>query len=228
MARRTIDLPTTQEIERLYAEGNIDKLREYNEKLAKTANQRMAQFFRSGIRTTAAMERAKDYINYELEVDTGGVFSRSKKLRAKELVDQLKEEIIFLRSQSSTVRGEKEIRAIKSFTTLTEGKRDEKGNVISGPYMEIPLDIKVPKSWGGTSKEYFQQKFLKFLEQDAWKDIKKYLYTNEDDSLLREAGEAIARGAKISDLKDAYKAYLRNEIIGGVYEMWDNWISIKK
>lgn len=226
MARRTIDLPTTQEIERLYAEGNIDKLRSLNERLAKTANQRMAQLYESGIRSSAALERAKDYINFELDIQTGGVFSRSKRINAEKLVEQLKEELIFLRSSSSTVRGEKELRALRSFQTLTEGKRDEEGNFIK-PYLEIPSDIKVPSTWEGTEQEYFRTKFLKFLSEDAWKDIKKYLYTNEDDSLLKEAGEAIARGAKIEDLKNAYKAYLRNEIRGGIYEMWDTWTSIK-
>ena len=225
MARRTINLPTTQEVEQLYEEGNIDKLRQLNERFAKTANQRMAQLFESGIKNSAALNRAKDYIYYESELQTGGVFSRSKKIGVETLVEQIKEELIFLRSSSSTVTGEKEIRALKSFTTLTEGKRDEKGNLISDPYLKIPSEIRVPKSWSGTPNEYFQHKFLNFLSQDAWKDIKKYLYSNEDDSLLKEAGEAIARGAKISDLNKAFGDYLRGEI--DVYTMWDNWTSIK-
>ena len=225
MARKTINLPTTQEIESLYEEGNIAKLRELNERLAKTANQRMAQLFQSGIKSSAALERAKDYIYYESELQTGGVFSRSKKIKADQLVEQIKEELIFLRSQSSTVSGEKEMRALKSFRTLTEGKRDEKGKLVSKPYLEIPQDVRVPKSWTGTPNEYFQHKFLNFLSQDAWKDIKKYLYTNEDDSLLKEAGEAIARGAKISDLNAAFRDYLKGEV--DIYTMWDNWTSIK-
>lgn len=225
MARKTIDLPTTQEIERLYDEGNIDKLRQLNERLAKTANQRMSQLFQSGIKSSAALERAQDYIYYESDLQTGGVFSRSKKIKADQLVEQIKEELIFLRSSSSTVTGEKEIRALKSFETLTEGKRDEKGNIISAPYLTIPSEVKVPKSWRGTDNEYFRQKFLNFLSQDAWKDIKKYLYTNEDDSLLKEAGEAIARGARVSDLNKAFRDYLKGEV--DIYTMWDNWVSIK-
>lgn len=225
MARKTINLPTTQEIEKLYDEGNIAKLREFNERLAKTANQRMAQLFQSGIKSSAALERAQDYIYYQSDIQTGGVFSRSKKIKADQLVEQIKEELIFLRSSSSTVTGEKEIRALKSFETLTEGKRDEKGKIISGPYMEIPKDVRAPKSWKGTDNEYFRQKFLNFLSQDAWKDIKKYLYTNEDDSLLKEAGEAIARGARVSDLNKAFRDYLKGEV--DIYTMWDNWVSIK-
>lgn len=225
MARKTIDLPTTQEIERLYDEGNVDKLRQFNERLAKTANQRMAQLFQSGIKNSQALERARDYIFYESDLETGGVFSRSKKLSAEKLVEQLKEELIFLRSSSSTVSGEKEIRALKSFATLTEGKRDAQGKLISKPYLEIPEDIKIPRSWTGTRQEYFQHKFLTFLSQDAWKDIKKYLYTNENDSLLRDAGEAIARGAKVSDLNKAFKDYLHGEV--DIFTMWDSWVSVK-
>lgn len=223
MARRTIDLPTTQEIEQLYDTGNIEKLREYNEKFAKTANQRMVQLAKSGIRSSAPLERAKFWI-FDQELGTGGVFSRSKKLNAELLVEQLKEELIFLRSQSSTVRGEKERRALQSFETLTTGTYNENGEYVA-PYLELPEDVNVPKGWTGTRQEYFQHKFLQFLSQDAWKDIKKYLYTTKDNDLFKQAGEAIARGAKISDLTEAYKAYLRGEV--SVYTMWDQWTSVK-
>ena len=224
MARRTIDLPTTQEIERLYKEGNIDKLRKINEKLAKTANQRMSQLYQSGIKSSAALDRARDYIFYESEIQTGGVFSRSRKIEASQLVDQIKEELIFLRSSSSTVSGEKEIRALKSFKTLTERIRyDENGKPI-GPYLEIPKDVTVPPEWEGNENEYFRTKFLKFLSQDAWKDIYKFLYTNKDNNLFKQAGEAIARGADIKELREAYKSYLRNEV--SIFKMWENWTSV--
>ena len=225
MARRTIDLPTTQEIERLYSEGNIDKLRELNEKLAKTANQRMKQLFQSNIKSSAALDRAQYYIYYESELQTGGVFSRSKKIKADQLVDQLKEELIFLRSQSSTVSGEKEERAIKAFTTLTQGKFDAKEGKFVKPYMELPTDIRVPKSWQGSEKEYFQKKFLNFLSQDAWKEIKRILYTDEHENILKEAGDALAKGAKISDLNKAYREYLEGEV--DMYSLWEEWTSVK-
>ena len=222
MAKRSIDLPSYQDIEKLYDEGNIEKLREYNERLAKTANQRMKQLWQSGVKSSEALARAKYYIYQESEVKTGGVFSRSKKLTGQQLVDNIREELIFLRSQSSTVRGEKQLRAEKSFETLTKGRTTAEGKVIK---LEIPTDIKVPRSWEGSKEEYFREKFFKFLEQDVWKDIKKFLYTSEDVSLLKEAGEAIARGASIKDLNAAYKSYLQNEV--DIYTMWDNWTSIK-
>lgn len=215
--RRTIELPTQQEIDRLVSEGNIDKLRQINERLAKTANQRMAQLSKSGVRTSSALERAKYYTEQESGILTGGVFSRSKKLSVEKYGEQISEELIFLRSKQSTVSGIKQERAERSFYTLTHGKNGEK------PYMEIPEDISVPESWTGTREEYFQEKFLQFLDQDAWKDIYKYLYSTETN-ILKQAGEAIARGAKLQDLAGAYKQYLKGEI--SIFNMWDNWVSV--
>lgn len=223
MARKTINLPTTQEIERLYKSGDIEALRSINERLAKTANQRMAQLYKSKIETEA-LKNAKYFLEQESEVATGGVFSRSKKIEAEDLVDQLKQELKFLRSETSTVSGVKEIRADKVFTTLTEGKKDQYGNVISDPYLQIPENIKPPSSWSGSETEYFKKKFLAFLSSDAWKDIKKFLYTTNDNTLLREAGESIAAGAKLSDLNKAYQDYLSNEI--SIYDLWDDFTSI--
>lgn len=216
--RKTIELPTQQQIDKLVAKGDISELIKINERLAKTANQRMAQLYKSGVRTSSALERAKFYTQQVSEIQTGGVFSRSKKLTLDTYAQQIKEELIFLRSESSTVSGEKQLRAERSFYTLTHGKNGEK------PYLELPEDIEIPETWKGTREEYFKEKFLSFFESDVWKDIYKYLYTTENNNLLTQAGEAIARGAKIEDLKDAYKRYLRNEI--DRYTMWDEWVSV--
>lgn len=215
--RRTIDLPTQQEIDRIVKRGDIEELIKINERLAKTANQRMVQLVKSGIKHSTALERAKYYVEQVSEVQTGGVFSRSKKLSLETYAEQISEELTFLRSASSTVSGEKEIRALKSFQTLTRGKDGKQ------PYLDIPKDIEVPSSWEGTREEYFQEKFISFLEQDAWKDIKKFLYT-DNTNILSQAGEAIARGASLEDLKEAYKAYLRNEV--DIFTMWDDWVSV--
>lgn len=223
MARRPIELPTSQYIEQLYDEGNTAELRKINERLAKTANQRMATLLRSRVKHNAALDIAQYYLYQESDFAKGGVFSRSKKLSSDQLLEQINEELKFLRAKGSTVAGEKEIRARKSFKTLTQGKIDEKGNKLA-PYLEIPEDIQVPDYWEGSREEYFENRFLDFLEEDAWKDIKKYLYTDNNSDLFRQAGEAIARGQSLKDLRDAYKQYLRGEI--SVYTMWDSWVSI--
>ena len=216
--RRTIELPSQQQIDRLVARGDIGELIKINERLAKTANQRMAQLYKSGVRSSNALERAKFYTQQVSEVQTGGVFSRSKKLSIDTYAQQIKEELIFLRSESSTVSGEKQLRAEKSFYTLTHGKNGKK------PYMELPTDIEIPDTWTGTRDEYFKEKFLSFLESDVWKDVYKYLYTTENNNILSKAGEAIARGASLEDLKNAYKQYLKNEV--DIYTMWDSWVSV--
>ena len=123
--------------------------------------------------------------------------------------------MMFLRSRSSTVSGEKQVRFEKSFESLTTGKT---------PYLEIPDDIEVPEDYEGTRQEYFKDQFAAFLETDAWKDVKKYLYST-DTNILSEAGEAIARGASVQDLKTQFKKYLANEV--SIFTMWDNWVSIK-
>lgn len=225
MARKTIKLPTLQEIEGLYKRENVEELRKINERLAKTANQRMAQLYESNIKSSPALANAKYYLYQVSEIHTGGVFSRSKKLDPEQLLEQITEELKFLKDESSTVSGEKERRAIKAFETLTdEDKTDEEGNPIE-PYMKIPKEIKVPEEWTGTPQEYFRTKWLEFLKSNAWKDVKKYKYSDENPTLLRQAGEAIARGAELKDLKKAYTKYLQNEI--DIFSMWDNWISVK-
>lgn len=221
--RRTITLPTQQEIDRLYKSGDINELRRINERLAKTANQRMAQLYKSNIRKTPALARAKYYVEQVSPIMTGGVFSRSKKIDPETLHEQISEELIFLRSSTSTVSGEKERRARKAFQTLTKGKLREDGGR-DRPYLEIPEAVQIPSDWTGTRNQYFEEKFLSFLEADVWKDIKKYLYST-DTNLLQEAGEAIARGADVSDLTKAYRDYLEGET--DIFTMWDDWTSIK-
>ena len=222
MARKTIKLPTTQEIEHLYRRGDIEALRQINERLAKTANQRMAQMFKSEV-NSPALERAQYYLYQESDIATGGVFSRSKKIEAEDLVDQIKEELIFLRSQASTVSGVKEIQTSKVFKTLTEGKKDASGKVIEGPYLDLE-GMKPPSGWIGGSVEYFKQKFLYFLSSDVFKDMKRLLYVTTDNKLMMEAGEAIAAGASLTELNNAYKRYLRNEI--SMYDLYDDFTSI--
>ena len=212
--RKTIALPTQQQIDELVKRGDIEQLKAINERLAKTANQRMAQLYKSGVKHSSALERAKYYTEQVSEVQTGGVFSRSKKLSLDTYAEQISEELIFLRSQSSTVSGEKERRFEKSFETLTTGKN---------PYLDLPDDVEIPDDYQGTRQEYFKEKFEEFLKADVWKDVYKFIYTTENN-VLQQAGEAIAKGANIQDLKDAYKQYLRNEI--DIYSMWDNWVSV--
>lgn len=216
---RVIDVPSTQQIEALYEAGDYEQLRAINEKLAKVANQRMKQLEKSGISRTHALDRAQYYLSEVSEIAKGGKFSRSKKADIDEIVDQIQEMSIFIKDKTSTVSGEKERRSDKMFESLTTGiKRADKI-----PKLLIPEDIEVPADWQGTRNEYFKEKFLSFLDSKMWDDIKKFQYS-EDTNVLQEAGDALAKGAKLSDLKKAYRQYLEGEVT--MSDMWASWTSI--
>lgn len=217
MRKSRITIPSQQQIDAMYESGDIEQMREINERLAKVANQRFKQLEKSGMTHTTAYTRSKYFLSEVSEVSNGETFSRSKKISAEDLHEQLSEIRVFLTDETSTVSGEKARRQDKMFDTMTKGTGEK------GFKLDLPEDIKLPPDYVGTPNDYFKKKFLQFLDEDAWSEIKKYKYT-EDGSVLQQAGEAIAKGAKISDLKNAYEQYLRKEV--SIYEMWDSWTKV--
>lgn len=205
MARKRAELPTTQQIESLYESGNIAALTAMNEKLAKRANTSLSELEKAGLET-AAYNRATYYLSTENEFSSGKRFSRSKKMDIDELYQQIKEENKFLRSKTSSVSGEVS-RRDRIFEALTVGKDGK------APAVEIPE---------GTDIDAFKDKFLKFLDDNAWKEIKKNLYTK---NILNEAGEAIAAGASLEDLTSALEDYMYKDI-GDLDSIWEDWISV--
>ena len=69
----------------------------------------------------------------------------------------------------------------------------------------------------------FKKNFLKFLDDGAWEELKKHIYTK---NILNEAGEAISAGADINDLADAIRDYNNNETEDDLLTIWDNWTSV--
>lgn len=178
----------------------------------------MKELEKHGMKNTQAYVNAKYYLSEVSELSSGETFSRKKTGDIDALGEELKQASKFLRSDTSTVIGEKQRRSNKAFETLVE-----KGT------LDIPEIIEVPKDFSGTRTEYFKQKFFQFLDQDAWKDIKKHIGgggTNGGYNALQEAGEAIAKGAEIKDLNKAYRKYLKGEI--DIYTMWDDWTNVEK
>lgn len=206
MARAKTKIPTVQEIDNLYRSGDIDALRAINEKLAKRANQRLAEFDKRDMET-AAVTRAKGFIQEYKELGNGKNFSRRKSMDIDDLVFNIKEESKFLRSQTSTVSGEMKRRE-KIFNTLT--KKDKNGKSI------IPTVSK-------EETDSYKKKFLDFLDSDVWSEIKKTLYSDTNIT-MDEAGEAIASGASVEDLEAAFSDYLEGEETD-LFEIWDNWRS---
>ena len=203
-----VKIPTIEEIENLYKAGDIERLRAENEKLAKRANQRLAEFDKRGMET-AAYNRAKNYIQEYKELGNGVNFSRRKSMDIDELVMNIKEEAKFLRSQTSTVSGEMK-RRDKIFKTLTKKNKDGESII---PLPENKEEI-----------ETYKKKFLDFLDTDVWSEIKKSLYSDTNET-MDDAGEAIASGAKIDDLVSAYNDFLSGEVETDIFEIWDNWRS---
>lgn len=206
MSRAKTKIPTVQEIDNLYKSGDIEALRAINEKLAKRANQRLAEFDKRDMET-AAVTRAKGFIQEYKELGNGKNFSRRKSMDIDDLVLNIKEESKFLRSQTSTVSGEMKRRE-KIFNTLT--KKDKNGKSI------IPTVSK-------EETDSYKKKFLDFLDSDVWSEIKKTLYSDTNVT-MDEAGEAIASGASVEDLEAAFSDYLEGEETD-LFEIWDNWRS---
>lgn len=205
MAKGTI--PTQQEIERLYkaAENGSDEAREelgkINNRLAKRANERMRDIERKGLEGTQAYKRAKYFIG---EQDFGtadrNYFSQSKKLDNEDLLTNIQNVSIYLRSQTSTAAGE-----IRRRTGIIDTLADR-------GYLDIPED----------KPEEFKKKFLDFLDSKAWDDIKKHMYAT-GSGLIKEAGEAIQNGANVNDLLRAFKDYQKGADTD-LFEIWDNWL----
>lgn len=209
--RAKTPIPTAEQIDALVKSGNLKELQALNEIIAKRANQRFKELEKHELQT-ASYNIAKYYLQNESELSSGDTFSRKKTTDIDALGEDLKQASKFLRSQTSTVSGEK-TRRKKIFHSLTK----------KGGALKIPESIKVPADFKGSRNEYFQNKFLEFLDNNVWKDIKKYIYA-ENSEVLAEAGEAIAKGAQIEDLEEAYRKYLEGE--QDIFTVWDDWVKV--
>lgn len=207
----TAPVPTIEYLRSLYEKGDIEALRSENEKLAKRANTRLRELEKRGFDTTAAYKRAIDFTSDEGKTDSKR-FSRSKKIDIDDLYKQVKQESNFLRWQTSTPAGELERRR-RVWEGLTMQRINEQGDIID-PVIDLSQvgDINA-----------FKKKFLEFLDENAWDEIKKHIYSK---NILNEAGEAISAGADIQDLADVIKDYNNNETEDDLLTIWDNWTSV--
>lgn len=213
MKRVKSDVPTIEEINALYQANDEEGLRALNERLAKRSNQRMTTLKKAGLDETAAISRAKKDIK-DLDITTGK-YSRSKKLDIESVYKQVKSEANFLRWQTSTVSGELQRRE-RIWDSLTSQRIDEKGNITEPVISLLGVD----------DVEAYKKSFLKFLDSNAWEELKKHLYTSKN-ILLDKAGEAISSGANLQDLKDAIQKYKEGDKDLDWITIWDNWTSVK-
>lgn len=226
--RKPKEVPTTEYLKSLYEAGDIDGLRLQNEILAKRANTRLSALEKAGLDTTAAYKRATKSIQ-DLDVSKTDRFSRSKKLDIDELYDQVKSESNFLRWQTSTPAGEiKRREAI--WESLTTQSIDPDTGEITQPYLDISDAYKnLPENATSDQIEKaiddYKKNFLDFLDSNAWEDIKKRLYSSH---ILNDAGEAVAAGASIEDLNEAYRSYKEGETDKDLFTIWSEWTSVKQ
>ena len=206
-------VPSIEHIRSLYESGDLAELQSLNETLAKRSNERMRQLEKYDFDSTAAYKRAQSFIK-DSEYSKNNRFSRSKKIDIDSLYDQVKQEANFLRWQTSTSAGEMERRE-KIFDSLTSQRINPETGDIEEPIVDLPTDMDM---------DVFKKKFLEFIDSKAWDEIKKHLYQS---NILNEAGEAIAAGADIEELKQAITDYINRETTDDLTTIWDNWISVK-
>ena len=220
------EVPTTEYLRQLYEAGDIEALRLQNEVLAKRANTRLSALEKAGLDTTAAYKRAIKSVQ-NLDVSKSDRFSRSKKLDIDDLYSQVKDEANFLRWQTSTVSGEVKRRK-QIWESLTTQHIDSETGEIKQP--TISLDVitsNLPEGATGSeidaAIEQYKNNFLEFLDSNAWEDFKKHMYSKH---ILNDAGEAIAAGASIEDLNEAFRTYKEGKTDDDLFTIWDDWTSV--
>lgn len=204
MAKRGY-IPTTQEIRALYDKamegdaGALDQLGELNNRLSKRANERIRDIERKGI-NTQAYSKAK----YRLGEEGREYFSQSRRMDPEDFVENLEGVTEYLRSQTSTSAGE-----MKRRKKIADSLEDK------GFFEDMETDKPV---------ETLKKELLDFFATDAWEDIraKNHGGTNV---LVQEAVEALNAGAKVGDLKRAFKDYQKNILDTDYIELWDDWTS---
>ena len=214
MKKSRAPVPTIDHIEALYNSGDIEALRALNETLAKRSNQGLSELEKYSFDTTAAYKRAQDFIG-ESDYSKNNRFSRSKKIDAESLYDQVIQEANFLRWQTSTVAGEQK-RRDEIFDSLFQQHISEETGEIVNPPLDLPTDMDI---------DTFKKHFLDFLDTDAWEELKKHIYHK---NILNEAGEAISAGASIADLEKAMRDYSENNTKDDLLTIWDKWTAVEK
>lgn len=196
-----IKLPTTQEIDTLTRKAErgdfqaAKDLRESLTRLTRLANQRMRRLSAAGF-DTAAKVRAEYFLQEEFGRKS---FSASKQLSLDDASIMLEQTVQFLKWQTSTISGEKKRRE----NILKSLSQSEKAGYVS------------PKN---------KEEFLKFLDSDAWKELR--LVSSRE--FIKEAEEKIDEGATVEDLEKLFRQYeeQKDEDKGiDIFELWDKWIA---
>ena len=209
-------IPTAQEIDALYQraiEGDADaeaQIGQLNQTLAKRANTRMRDIESKGMQGTAAYNRAK----YWLGEEYGGEYFKQNKVPSKfygidDMIDNIEASAEFLRSQTSTAAGESKRRK-----NIIDALESSDYDFFGGIESEDPAQ-----------QDDVKRQLLDFFDTDAWEDIRKH-NRGGTNPMVAQAIEAINNGAKIGDLKRAFKDFqMKTSADRDYIELWDEWAS---
>ena len=148
----------------------------------------MSDLRKAGFGDTAAIRRAEYYL-HEAGVKGKG-FRTGRKLSLDDVTENLEQVVQFLNYQTSTVSGERKRRR-----EIINQMRENGINIRKGD----------------------ENKFLEFLDSDAWSEF-KYISSGR---ILEEAAEKINAGASIKELNEAYEKYQSGEV--DIFDAWDEW-----
>ena len=209
MARlQKIKVPTTEFIEDLAQEaarGNVDALNELgrlNEKLGRTANQRLRDLEKKGYQSSDAYKQAQ----YRMNADRPR-YSQAHTGSAWTLAESAQQAAQFLRYKTSTVGGVRK-KARKGFEAV-KAKLGESMNKAGAEWKDVkkPTDAQIEKELD------------RFMKSDAFTELRGSI----GSSVIEAVAEKLSGGADLDDLLDAFKQWESGDLDVGVLTLWDGW-----
>ena len=210
MARlQKIKVPTTEFIEDLAQEaarGNADALNELgrlNEKLGRTANQRLRDLEKKGYQSSEAYKQAQ----YRMNADRPR-YSQAHTGSAWTLAESAQQAAQFLRYKTSTVGGVRE-KARKGFEAIKEkiGESMYKARRAKWKDVKKLTDAQIEKELD------------RFIKSDAFTELRRSI----GSPVIEAVAEKLSGGADLDELLDAFEQWERGELDVGVLTLWDGW-----
>lgn len=210
MARlQKIKVPTTEFIEDLAQEaarGNADALNELgrlNEKLGRTANQRLRDLEKKGYQSSEAYKQAQ----YRMNADRPR-YSQAHTGSAWTLAESAQQAAQFLRYKTSTVGGVR-AKAKKGFETV-------KSKVVTS-VEEAGDEYEHVKK---LTDEDLEKELDRFMDSDAFTELRRTI----GSPVIEAAAEKLSGGANLNDLLNAFEQWEKGDLKVGVLTLWDGWV----
>lgn len=210
MARlQKIKVPTTEFIEDLAQEaarGNADALKELgrlNEKLGRTANQRLRDLEKKGYQSSEAYKQAQ----YRMNADRPR-YSQAHTGSAWTLAESAQQAAQFLRYKTSTVGGVRE-KARKGFAAVKEKIAESMQKDGAKKFKDVKKLINAQ----------LEKELDRFINSDAFTELRRSL----GSPVIEAVAEKLSGGADLDELLDAFEQWERGDLDVGVLTLWDGW-----